>query len=522
MLTRAWLGMGMAAALASISCSISLPSGPGAGGTGGAAGAGGATGAGGSPGGRSGSAGASGGAGTAGAAGVTGTSGTTGSGGRGVAGTSGGAGASGGAGGLGGAAGTSGTGNRAWGAATMVDSGMSPHVAMGGPRAALVWLFLDQTWIVKARQYQDGTGWDPAVTVEQPMFGSLQTAAAPFVAMNAHGVTLATWKQQGNGEEDAAFDFRLPGGSWSGTTPVSGIDLSVSAGGTSNPVVAIGANDLGQWLIGGQAGIYEADFVQVGTSLPGGYISEPGYSGTCPWVSVNARGAAMAVWIERPSTGQWLEKALYIDPNASQTPPTVTIGTGDPNLLGCPLVAIDDLNRAIAVWTVTSGNVSTLAYRMADMSQSWGAGPASVDTGGLGAFNPSLALSATGEGLIAWEQATSGAASALRDVRAVHFQISVGLDAAGAVGVGSTAPAAVPHVVVTGPQAGVAVWIQANHLWSSPYLSGGWQPAAAIDGVRTGTTSQNPDLATDRAGRALAVWESTAGGIPDIMVARFE
>src|SRR5690242_2982287 len=105
----------------------------------------------------------------------------------------------------------------------------------------------------------------------------------------------------------------------------------------------------------------------------------------------------MAVWTEKPPTGQWLNKALYIDPDQSQTPPTVTLGTGDPNLLGCPLVAIDDLNRAIAVWTVTSGGVSTLAYRMADMSQSWGAGAMSVDTGGLAAFNPELALSATGE-----------------------------------------------------------------------------------------------------------------------------
>jgi hypothetical protein len=394
---------------------------------------------------------------------------------------------------------------------------------MGGSRAALVWLFLDTTWIVKARQYQDGTGWDPALTVEQPMFGSLQTAAAPAVAMNAHGVTLATWKQQGNGELDAAFDFRLPSGTWSGTPVVSGIDLSISAGGTSNPVVAIGANDLGAWLVGAQSAIYEVDFVQVGTSLPGGYISQTGNRAICPSVSVNARGAAMAVWTETPSTGQWLEKALYFDPNQSQTPPTVTLGTGDPNLLGCPLVAIDDLNRAVAVWTVTSGGVSTLAYRMADMSQSWGAGPMAVDTGGLGAFNPALALSATGEGLIAWEQATGAAASATRDVRAAHFQISVGLDTAGAVGVGSTAPASVPRVVVTGPQAGLAVWVQGEHIWSNAFLAAqsGWQQAAPIES-RTGYMSQNPDLATDRAGRALAAWESTAGGIPDVMVARFE
>ncbi len=44
----------------------------------------------------------------------------------------------------------------------------------------------------------------------------------------------------------------------------------------------------------------------------------------------------------------------------------------------------------------------------------------------------------------------------------------------------------------------------------------------AIDTVRTNYTSQNPDLATAGNGRAIATWESTSGGIPDVVVARFE
>jgi hypothetical protein len=230
---------------------------------------------------------------------------------------------------------------------------------------------------------------------------------------------------------------------------------------------------------------------------------------------------------ERPRRGgSWLNKAWFYDPQAAQTAAPVTIGTGPANMLGCPRVALDDLGRAVAFWTVSSGGVSSLAYRMTDTSQSWGAGPATVETGGLAAFNPDLALSATGEGLVVWEQSTSASASATRDVRAVHFQISQGLDAAGAVSVGSTAPASGPRVVVTGAQAGVAVWVQAGRIWSNAFLAaqggGGWRQAAPIDTAPSGYTSQNPDLATDRSGRALAAWESTMGGIPDVVVARFE
>jgi hypothetical protein len=395
---------------------------------------------------------------------------------------------------------------------------------MGGSAAALIWLVLDTNMVIESRRYTDGGSWDGAVHLQVPFGGSLPDAASPKIAMNAHGVTLATWKQQGNGEEDAALNFYLPGTGWATYPEVSGIDLSLIRGGTSDPVVAIGANDYGEWVIGAYAYIHALPFEQIGGAGTGANVNDSGNLPACPWVSANARGAAMAVWTEMPASGSWLNKAWFYDPQAVQPPPPVTIGTGAPSMLGCPRVALDDLGRAVAVWTVTSGGVSSLAYRMTDTSQSWGAGAATVDTGGLAVFNPDLALSATGEGLVVWEQSTTTSASATRDVRALHFQISQGLDAAGPVGVGSTAPASGPRVVVSGAQAGVAVWLQAGRLWSNAFLAaqGGWRQAAPIDSVRSGYTSQNPDLATDRNGRALATWESTTGGIPDVMVARFE
>jgi hypothetical protein len=70
----------------------------------------------------------------------------------------------------------------------------------------------------------------------------------------------------------------------------------------------------------------------------------------------------------------------------------------------------------------------------------------------------------------------------------------------------------------------VDIWTQAGRIFSNTFTmaNAAWGAANPIDTARASYTSQNPDIATDGKGRAIATWESTSGGIPDVLVARFE
>jgi hypothetical protein len=516
-------------AAASLACSLTLPAGSpdGGGPRSGAAGSGAAGAGGASSGDGAGHGGAGAGSGAAGTAGTGGSAGM--GGGIGPAGAAG----AGGAVGAAGTTGAGGAGNQTWRAPAMIDSGTSPQVAMGGSTAALVWLTLDTAWVVDGRLYKDGAGWGDATRLQGKFAGGWTDAARPVVAMNAHGVAVVAWKQAGNGgtsEPDGAFNFRLPvppsqGDGWS-TPSTTSPGFGFPGGGIADQAVSLGMNDAsdrGLWIYGDTGYLRAVDFVGIGTSGTGGTINFSGNHVACPSVSTNIRGDSMAAWVEQPASGPWTVTARRWIPMTSQPPDPITIGTGDPEMIGCPRVAYDDLGRAIAVWTVTSGGTSRITYRTYDAT-SWGAGATTIDMGALGAFNPDLALSPTGEGAIVWEQATGSAAGAPRDICALHFQLGRGPDATGPQPTGSTPPATSPRIVVAGAGLVVDVWTQAGRVFSNTFTTtgGAWGLANPIDTARASYTSQNPDLATDGKGRAIAAWESTTGGIPDVVVARFE
>jgi len=496
-------------ALTSLSCSLTLPPAPAVGGNGGSGAAGsGMPGAGGANGG---SGSGRGGAGTAGsgAAGAVGSAGAVGTA------------------GAGGSTGSGGAGNQTWRAPAMMDVGKSPRVAMGGSNAALVWVTLDQSWQVYGRLYKDAGGWGAATRLQGQFANQWTDGDKPVVAMNAHGVAIVAWKQGGNGgtlEPDGAFNFRLPvppsqGDGWS--TP----GATTTGWGMADPAVSLGmndANDRGLWISGDTAYLQAHDFVGIGTSGPGTSINFPGNDVSCPSVSTNLRGDSMAAWVEMPSSGAWIVVARLWIPMTSLPPDPITLGSGDPELIGCPKVALDDLGRALAVWTVTTNGTSRITYRTYDPNTKWAAAT-TIDMGALSAFNPQLALSTTGEGAIVWEQATTADAASPRDICALHLQLGRGADANGPQPAGSTPPAAAPRVVVAGTGTVAAVWTQAGRIVANTFTaSGGWGGASPIDTPRNLYVSQNPDLATDGKGRALAAWESTTGAVPDIFVARFE
>ena len=457
--------------------------------------------------------------------------GSAGQGGAGGAG-SGGAGASGhgGGGGSGGSTGTGGTGGgapRTWGTPMTVASGASPRVAMGGTQAALVWLGDGGSSVVKALMYNDGPGWDAAPTSLQGVT-SPPRASLPAVSMNASGIVLAIWAQVGNGEIDAALNDRVPASGWQASASLA-VDFAAafSGSGAWPPAVSMGGGTRGLWLTGSNTSIGALAFVDTGIDRnngPFGPISDPGQTPACPAVAVNQRGAAISVWTDQPSSAFWTVWGWFYDPDVLQPPGPVSLGSGAKGQVGCPQVVLDDNDQGLVTWSVGTGssNSSVKVWRYA-ASTGWAQAEQTVAFSSS-AFNPTVAMSpTTGQGLLLAEQDPGG--SGTSDLVAWRFQLDVGqlFDASGPASLGGAADPGTARVVVPGAGQGVVVWTQASRIFASSFaLATGWASPVPIDRGGSGFVAQHPDLATDGAGRALAAWEYSQGGAPDIDAARFE
>jgi hypothetical protein len=398
---------------------------------------------------------------------------------------------------------------------------------MGGTQATLVWLGDGSSSVVKGLMYNDGVGWD-ATPADLQGVASPPRASLPAVSMNASGIVLAIWAQVGNSELDAALTDRVPPSGWQASaSPAVDFSPAFSASGAWPPAVAMGGGTRGLWLTGSNTNIGALAFVDTGIDTnngPFGSISNPGQTPACPAVAVNQRGAAISVWTDNPAHGFSTVYGWFYDPDLLQNPDPVALGSGALGQVGCAHVVLDDQDHGLVTWSLGDGaGGSSVMVSRYDPSPGWAANAQTVAFSGS-AFNPIVAMSpGTGQGLLLAEQ--NPGASGARDLVGWHFQLDVGpgFDTSGPASLGAAADAGTARVVVPGGGHGLAVWTQATRIFASSFaVGGGWAAPVPIDRGSSGFVAQNPDLATDGAGRALAAWEYSRGGTPDVDAARFE
>jgi hypothetical protein len=193
--------------------------------------------------------------------------------------------------------------------------------------------------------------------------------------------------------------------------------------------------------------------------------------------------------------------------------------------VGCPQVVLDDHDQGLVTWSLGAGagGSSVMVWRY-QAAAGWAQAGQTVGFSGS-VSTPIVSMSpGTGQGLLLAEQDPGG--SGVSGLVSWHFQLDVGqlFDASGPAPLtGAAADPGTARVVVPGAGQGVAVWTQASRIFASSFApTSGWAAAAPIDRGASGFVAQNPSLATDGAGRALAAWEYSQGGTPDIDLARFE
>lgn len=241
-------------------------------------------------------------------------------------------------------------------------------------------------------------------------------------------------------------------------------------------------------------------------------ISEPNQWITFPEVAVNAQGDAVAIWprndgsksiveiAERPAGGDWSEPEVISDPAGEEEP-------------GQAHVALDAAGNAVAVWSAfDSGSVIRTAVR--PVGGDWSDPEDLFSADGR---TPQLAMNAAGDAVAVWNgfngvanlvtwaatRPAGGDWSAPEDLSVAGEGDWLGPQAA--IDAGGNA-IAVWQRQITGPDVIRAATLPAGGSWSAPE-----------DLSLAGTDAQEPTVAMNEAGTAVAAWRIGSSGIQAVV-----
>lgn len=190
-----------------------------------------------------------------------------------------------------------------------------------------------------------------------------------------------------------------------------------------------------------------------------------------------------------------------------------------------PVIAMNGGGTAVAAWQQSDGSVSTIhAIRYAPGANWDCAVLVQTDTSGDG-MNPQVAVGGNGTAVVLWDQYDSGTLSF--NIWAARCLPNGSWDCAVIVREGTSSDSK-RRVVVDGDGNAIAVWSQEAvpgqglHVWASRYTAGGrWDCNATLVETGTGGDGDNPRIAMDGNGNAIAVWSHSDGAETTIWSSRY-
>ena len=240
-----------------------------------------------------------------------------------------------------------------------------------------------------------------------------------------------------------------------------------------------------------------------------------------PQIAVNAAGDAFAVWVQSDGTRNNIWSTRYIAGYGMNTP--TLIETNDAGTAVAPQIAIDSQGNALAVWYQSDGARNNIWANRYTIGSGWGARTLieTIDTGS--AIRPQLAIDTQGNALAVWEQ-WDGAHSNIWANRYTADSATWGT--AVLIETNNAGDAFVPQIVFDENGTAMAVWEQSDgtrhNIWANRYtvVTDSWGTAVLIETNDAGSASM-PQIAIDRSGNALAVWEQTDGPRDNIWANRY-
>lgn len=222
-------------------------------------------------------------------------------------------------------------------------------------------------------------------------------------------------------------------------------------------------------------------------------------------IAFDSIGNALAVWYQTDGSKYNIVSNRYV----------AGVGWGTAELIESdnagnafvPQIAFDSNDNALAVWYQSDGTRDNITSNRYVAGVGWGAAEL-VETDNIShARDPRIAFDNSGNALAVWRQFDG----VTDNITANRYVTGIGWGVAEQIETDNAGQATAPQIAFDANGNALAVWRQnngsRNYTYANRYVAGiGWGAAEAI--VTTGTLdSQNPQIAIDSKGNALAVWE---------------
>ena len=385
-------------------------------------------------------------------------------------------------------------------------------------------------WKVVAKDNNGAFTFGPVWRFETSHWGTAQlieindvgTAWFPQVAINSSGNGVAVW-YQGDGTRDNIWSNSYELGTGWGTAQLIETDNTGSA---LYPQVAIdsGGNAIAVWYQydGTRFNIWSNRYV-AGTGWGIAQLIESDNTGNAhtPQVAIDSSGNAIAVWLH-------YDGLRY---NVCSNRYEVGTGWGTAQLIENdnagraynPQVAINSSGNAVAVWYQSDGSRDNICSNSYELGTGWGTAQL-IETDDAGnAFAPQVAIDSSGNAIAVWYQYDA----VRHNIWSNRYVSGTGWGAtAQLIETNNAEDARSPQVAIDSSGNAIAVWVQddgsRDNIWSNKYVEGtGWGTAQLIETDNTGR-ADNPQIAIDSNGNAIAVWVQSDGAGDNIWSNRYE
>jgi hypothetical protein len=346
----------------------------------------------------------------------------------------------------------------------------------------------------------------------------------PLSWLSQYTATLSTAVTDTAGNALAApmvWSFTVADGSWAAAQQ---IDSTANVSNLPEQAIDVNGNVIAVWHQDGGTGIpdiwanrYSA---ANGTwSMPQLLENDPGYAFNYA-LSMDAAGNAIAVWDQETADNAtfipkiWARR--YDATNDTWGPAEMISDSAGEGII--PSVAMDPGGSAIVVWEQDDpmGGVDIRASRYSVGSGTWSAS-ALVENSLGSAFSPSIAMDASGNGIVVWEQ-EGVPDSFVFDISANRYSAATDTWGTQVLLETSALEAFSPKIAIQAGGDAVVIWEQKsvagtfeNDVRANVYSAGAdaWDMAVTLD--TAADDAQQPQVGIDAAGNATATWRQDVG-----------
>ena len=413
---------------------------------------------------------------------------------------------------------------KAWGTAALIETASggdaeTPQLAFDANGNALaVWSKFDGTrnniW---ANHYTAGSGWGTAVLIETDNAGD---AYYPQLAFVTNGNALAVWEQSDGTRSNIWTNSYTVGTGW-GTAQLIETD---NAGNASEPQIVAdtqgNAHAVWYQFDGTHFNIWANRYVG-GVGWGTAQLIETDNAGDAfnPQIAIDTNGNALTVWYQSDGTRYNIWANRYI--NGSGWGTAQLIETDNAGHASNPQIAIDTHGNAIAVWNQTDGTRYNLWANRYAAGTGWGTAQL-IETDNLGdAYQPQVAFDASGNALAVWYQVDGVRAN----IWANRYTAGAGWGTAQLIETDNAGAAYNPQLAVEASGNALAIWNQFDgtryNIWVNRYTVGtGWGTAQLIE--TNAGDADFAEVAIDASGRAMAVWCQSDGTRYNLWANRYQ